>query len=814
MSAVHLARFGNRNNAHTLLEHTGADPEVLGQAVWHSDLPPHGPERVEPFVSGYPLGDLYVVQVTKPDESATRPGMVSTTAAFIPLDVLPEVMLDSVLARLSALPPLRDAAQAPDAREFAPTDGDHVHPDCAGAVLSALSRHRRVIFTGGDLAPCLSCLWRHMARSDLARLTFGTAYHPDAVPVPTSSDSLVVLSVPERLATRWTDWTVAAPTAADDPVRLAMFGGDDGRSAELASQLLDGEATLEQWRYIAALRDLVDRFAELSHEQTRSVLQLAGRLAPLPTAAADFKQRAFERLRRLTSAATFADVRGLRGVPWDALPASCDVQSLLTEWAVNVAKDGGRGPDLVAALAEVTTAGAPTDGLIQALDATLRGAVHNGVAKSHLSQVLIHARGADLLGWLRKALPRHALDDDLADSIPGSTPAWLPEFAAKNDLPRTHAAAVDVTAPVDAWRAHITVKHRNADADAVLAGRAGARGTVQAALQLPDAALTELAAELVAGDPTLLPAGDILDERFRAVWQAAVRRGANPWQHATPKTAGPALLELLVDGTEVDEALLDAVSRTAAADLCDFHRRSELWDRLPAAPRARMLTATAHSLGRRLTARDPIPEPVLASAILDPAVLGSIARDDADQALRLIGRWPNAGGEQAVIVADRGSFTPQTSAALGELVRSRGWRRAAESIVDLARSRPDLRAAATHVSSLFGVVERIRRYMGLSDALRVVATRDDLRDAVHELACALYPAGPADGAVWERAGGDPADLPDASTPRKRWGLALHAVEAGHTGAPPLDRLLDTMLNDYPKNTDLASVARALQEDRQ
>jgi hypothetical protein len=66
----------------------------------------------------------------------------------------------------------------------------------------------------------------------------------------------------------------------------------------------------------------------------------------------------------------------------------------------------------------------------------------------------------------------------------------------------------------------------------------------------------------------------------------------------------------------------------------------------------------------------------------------------------------------------------------------------------------------------------------------------------------LYPDGPTDGALWERAGGDNADLAKASTGRLRWGTALQAIISGQRGAPSLGTLVDTMRSDYPHNADL------------
>jgi len=275
---------------------------------------------------------------------------------------------------------------------------------------------------------------------------------------------------------------------------------------------------------------------------------------------------------------------------------------------------------------------------------------------------------------------------------------------------------------------------------------------------------------------------------------------------ARPHDVAEQLLDLLVHDARVDEALLGALAETSAANLAHHPRRPQVWPHLPEGARSRMLAATADDIARRLGPEDAVPEPPLVAAILQQELLGAVAHDDTAQALRLVAMLPGAGPEHAVVVARRGRFDAASAETLGRLVVERRWKRAAESITDLAGSRSDLRPAASRVAGLFGVVERLRRLAGISDGVRGLATDDELRDALHDLVANLYPAGPMDTAVWERAGGSAADCPDGRDGRHRWGLALAAIAAGRAGAPSRDDLLRTMREDYPGNRDLAALA--------
>jgi len=110
-----------------------------------------------------------VVQHTRPDLDATRPGMVATTAAFIPRSLLAAVALEPLFALVAAadeeLSPVPAASLAAD-------PGPHTHAPGAAALASTLLAGRRAIWTGEGLPAALACLWHHLSPSERATLAF------------------------------------------------------------------------------------------------------------------------------------------------------------------------------------------------------------------------------------------------------------------------------------------------------------------------------------------------------------------------------------------------------------------------------------------------------------------------------------------------------------------------------------------------------------------------------------------------------------------------------------------------------------------
>ena len=809
---IHLARFGNRSGEHTLLSHTGMNEEVLANAVWRTDLPPHGDaETIGTFVTGYPLGENYVVQRTEPDRSATRSGMVATATAFLPSAVLGAVDLEAILTYLGELP---GDLYAPADPEFFRMTANHRHPPGAAALASTLLANRRAAWRGTDgLDRAIACLWRHLRAEERSTLVFGAAYHPEPLAIPVRDRDLLVLAVPDGAQARWAGWHTVGPESAtsDDPVRDAFYGEDDGTAGGLAAELLGHRVAFDQWRHLVSLAELQGRVATHDHERLRSMLQLLGVLAPDPSTGTALKARALDRLTDITPRAAFADIRGLRGVPWPSLPGR-GLPALVRPWTKQVLGDRPRPEAAAAAVLEVLAG--TGDELCVELDSALRSALAQaGREARRATAVELLQGGPEATEWLATASSHRAdVDTDLAAAAGDKPPPWLANLAIKRRLSLTHAASADVAEPVAAWRAHIAIKKRSSDSDTLLAGRVGAAGTVAAALQLDDTELMGLAADRVADDPNLLHPLDPTDVRSRTVWAEAVSRGANPWGAISAAHAVPVLLDLLVASENVPVVLLKSIARTTFADLSGVSQRAAVWDRLPDVARRPMLVATANALGRRLQPGDPAPEPALAEAMVDTDVLGPLAHDDAAQAVNVLRAVEASRPDHAVVVARRGRFDTTAATALGDLIVARRWKRAAESVVDLAATRPDLAPAASRVSGMFSIFERLRRYAGFSDGVRGLTTQGELRDALSDLVAELYSRGPSDRAIWERAGGLPADLPDAATPRHRWGLALSAIQHQRAGAPLLADLLRVMRQDYPNNVDLQTLTDAIPKE--
>lgn len=810
MTQFHLARFGNKSGAHDVLAHSGVDNTVLTAIVWRTDAPALSEGLgLEPFVSAYQLGDTFIVTSTAADLTADRAGMVVTTAAAVPIAAAETLDLHALWNTLSEPIPVDSPLDATGFVLDTVVAGMHTHPAGAMAAASALIANGRVIWAGAGFEEAVTCMWAHLRPQDRTRLVVGAAAHPDRISLPAERESLKFIKTAASTLPRWADWPTASHESAEvtDPVRDAIVGDDAGIADRFANRLGLGYVEFATWRHLATAATLFDRLPTLDHEGTRGLLQLLGLIQPDPEHGTDVKDAGLEHLSNLTVTASFVDVRGLRGLPWHAYGSGV-LRRLFDIWATATVPDDTRTSEVVAAATSLQSEASDT--FLTEFDSAISAAIEDGHVVRLVGATLTAAGGASALTWLVNVRTAEAIDDAISSTVTSGTPvpAWMRTYAQELRLPIAHALSVPITDPVAGWKEQLSLRSRKIAAEDILAARTGEVGVVAAAVALGDSELLDRAAHLIVADPSLLGDGDITDVSFRTLWFAATRAGGDPWASVRPADAVVPLLDLLVAGDDVEPKVLESLSQTTSADIATYPNRASVWSKLPPAAVDGFKEATAQTIARSFKPGDTLIELPLVATVLSPPLLASVSRESATQALTLLSSVPNATASNAITVIENGTFTPTEEATLGNLVRTRRWRNAAGRIITLSAARSDLTRAAAAVDSMFGFLDRLTRYMSSGSPVVPKVTESELHDALTNVAAQLYKQGPFTDAVWERAGGNDADLVTGKTGRLTWGRALQDVLAGRRGAPSLEDLLATMVEDFPTNQHLLALKKS------
>lgn len=199
------------------------------------------------------------------------------------------------------------------------------------------------------------------------------------------------------------------------------------------------------------------------------------------------------------------------------------------------------------------------------------------------------------------------------------------------------------------------------------------------------------------------------------------------------------------------------------------------------------------------------------------------------------GTWPGTGrepqsfvgpivvGEKVVVdkIAEVAQIISQTfsdaiavdmedfGALRGGTVNERAKAIAVRGISDLMAHKADADAggsqplaAANGAAFLFGLLDRLASSTMVAAAEAVAPPPTDRINQFVSVARQLYPGGPEQDALWERAGGDPSRLNREGAGATRWWHAIQLVENGGGGNITIETLLSQMRADYTNNDDL------------
>ena len=783
---VGWARFGDAGGRHQLLESVGASDEVLEQIRWHTDEPPHATATWKPFFAGYPKNDHYVVQYTKPDVNAERQGMVDSSVVICTLDAVAELRLDD-LQQMARKAVTDQPAQPVLERPY--------QPGLEG-VLDLLAERKYAFWVDHQSFDVVTgIIWDLLGAADRATFVFGRLFTPSAIPYPHDHQTLGLFLISDAIRPRFdTEATIdsATPPSASRTSR-AILANDN----ELGAELGIDHPTLDQWKRLAALQEYLATEEPLELEAMRACAHLLGSLSPSLSVGQTPKRMVVDRLKATAAQASFDHIRGLRTIPFSALP---DIQLLdiIGPWAQAVAGDPARFDVLAKAIGELDVRS--DDILSNALADSLRSEI--SVNQRSAVDQLAAATAADHRPAFRWLAATARLDDDgddcLASRLGTDPPIWVHREARAHQLPQTHAASHPLDGPIAAWESHLSLPGQSESSRARLARRFDEDDIVNAALQLGDPSLIDIAGSLAAVNPAALQPPKPTSIRWLQVWAAAVKRGGDPDAVMPAGIAAPYILSGYLAHESELEALLEVISDRDDVELSGYAQRAKVWTAVPEPYRSKLLNRTARVIALRGAVITDL-EPALREAICGPSNLAAVAAVDVKAALDVLETCTARGSRSAEAIMNAATLGDH-AARFGRIVAKQRWKGAARLVLSRVPRRPDLGPAAEQCRDVLAPLERL--LMGLYGPKSAPSARE-LSEGFAEIAARLYPGGPGERAVWTRAGGDEADVVASRTGREQWHRGLAACTAGSQGAPTLGALLDAMIDDYPNNPDLS-----------
>ena len=816
---IEQALYGEYRGGHSLLASSG-DDEVSAAIVQRLDLPDAVPPGVEwsPFLAGFPYKGRYVLSRTFRDTGASRSGMVFSHALLARLDEIVDTPDLRPLLKLFA----SSDRQRPNVTtvELVPTETPLPHSDeLIGAAEALVMNGRLPVVRLGHIGfdDLVVALWARLLPEVRRGFAFRLSFDPrDLVETPMPA----LVCTPSPMAARWSDYPMVQSAASREPASLAAAILSGHKKAapllEFMREIGSQPTTFPDLRL--AEQAYVLSMGERTVERRVGALRLIEKLSPDPDAGEDGKNVLVRQLCELVPAAGAEDILLLRNLQLSGFPSPSWVWKAVETW---VAKNDYRQNQDVEMLSVLEDATSSTAAVEEWRTAVLDGfATAAGSRKSFFFAAFwrwLQVR-PETVATLFHYVPAEARNEE---RLVAATPRKLDETAAialatpalSRGWFRLHGAVLSAScSPSDAARQQVAV-----DTDpSVLVGlrsalrNANAEEVVECGLEIDDPRMPQLAGEVVAKKPKLLVGVDITGLKAQAIWREALAIDLEAWQGpADPAAAFHLILDRLLDDGEADLSLIALLSDTPVADLGTYPRRPEVWSRVTDVSFNNLVAATTNGWLREASRTEVpfVPEDTLQSAILesddfDPTVdalipdristiVGIVNTLDGYDEQRFLGLIDN-------MILRTNSLTASDAEAIGRLILEREWGNAAVDMVERYKSgqrnlRPTLRACY----DMLGLWDRLA--LGLTPV-----SESDKWQALESLAADLYPGGPDDHGLWERAGGNDADLPSKGDGRMRWRKAMRDMRHGKQPAP--SALLPDMMEDFPNNQRLIHLA--------
>ena len=818
---IEQALYGDYHGGHALLASSG-DEAVSKGIVQRLDLPDTAPPGVEwsPFLRGFPYGDKYVLSRTFQDTRASRGGMVFSHALLAPRDGIAETKDLEPLLRLLA----SSDRQRPDAKTLhvacsevrVPPANDLI--DTAEA-LGGNGRLPAVRLGHIGFDDLVIALWAHLLPGIRREFAFRLSFDPrDLIEEPKPT----LVCTPPGMAGRWSGYQVIRSAKCREPSSLAaaiLTGhGKADPVIEFMHEMGVKPASFSELRLVEQAYRL--DISEPTLERRVGVIRLIQKLSPDSDAGKIGKDRLVRRLCDVLSAARAGAVLLLRNVGLTAYPSPNPLWKALEGWVAANSYAQDQDVEMLSVLEDATT----SDAAVQ----EWRDAIRNGLATAARSARSCFPRA--FWRWLEvrpevvTALfphvpPEAGTEERLASATPRDLDPTAAEklrtLALSREWFRLHGAVLSASCSTsDSARRQVAVDTSFSFLEGLRFAlrRAEPEELVECALEIEDPRMPRFAGEAAAKAPDILADVDFTATRAQAIWREALAVDPEAWRGpADPAAALHSILDGLLDGEETDQILIERLSDSPVADLGKYPRRSEIWSRTRNVARDHLLLATASGWVRQAaSSKVPFfPEDEMQAAILESdeleqtldalipnrigaavGIIAALSRYDERQFLRLLRESTSRTTSLAVPDAE----------AIGRLVSERRWADVAADLIRQFKSgRRDLKSALRTCCDMLDSWDRF--LFGLAPV-----SASDKWQKFYELAVELYPSGPDEDELWERAGGDDADLSTGSNGRTRWRRAVRNIRNGK--GPTRFALLAAMMSDYPNNERIRYLAES------
>lgn len=806
---IEQAIYGEVRSGHSLRMASCSNP-IMVEIASRLDLPDTAPLGVNwsPYITGFPYGDRYVIARTFEDTNATRAGMVISHALIAPLDeIVTTANLSSLLKHLIVIPESPSTLTTLEITVTGKTLTNHLDlvPAAEALVSGGSGQVVKIGITGFEelVVELWSNLWPELRATFAFRMSFSPRDIVDT-PIP------LLVCTPTVLQDNWSGHKIIGASASlcRSPAAAMLSGTvDAGPIILFASEL---GVRLNKLADLPLLMKAYDLNSVSCFDTTVTSIRLIGKLSSDPTQGTQGKVKLINKLCSQINSVGITQIRQLRNLNETGFSDTSRIWNSLEKWVATNNLPEANDADFLAAINDSLSSAAIEPWRKAILDGMVRSSTTSFFSDAFWRWVVIEP---ETLACLLEHLPsNYNLDTSLASAAPivlsERVSNTVMTLAISKHWLRLHgSAAAGFLEPQKAVLRQMLIDTDPSYIDGIRAALRRVTGSelLKLALDTDDNRILSLAAEKVAVNPSLLKAIDFNVSSAQEIWTRALAINVDSWQGPEdPKKSLFLIIQVLLDGGEVNTGLLTALSISPIADLCDYKSRAEVWPRLSEPTRTNFLIATTTGWLKQATSCNVVaPDPILELCInadlnLEPT-LQALTFTDAKTAMQMIEVLPSFNESRFLswldycLAANR-PIAISESELLGRILYKRSWSCAVDVLLRHAKAgRSEVIPALNNCINMIGIIDKVT--LELSSI-----TIDDKWLLLEEVTADLYPTGPDHNQLWDRAGGRNCHLSNSGTGKARWHDALSQMRKGN--GPLLRRLLDEIKRDFHLNSQI------------
>lgn len=825
-----------------LLKHSLSDLKLAKKLTFNTDIQEQTGENYwESAIRGFLVDDYYLIMKTFPDKSSNvRPGRVFSHVFVISktdlvniqdikpiLELLPENINKEIIVEPILYKQVRDIEiEVP--LHFHERFNKVIH-----GYVNVQDYSKTIIWVGienFDLA--LSHFWKVLPIEEKQSLNFGLNFNADAIP----KGKLNLISIPENIESKFLKKGFCLIRKNDNYVLKEIFeqiiAGDpkaNERISNFKNIIQTGDLTRDAVNKIGKVLNTFENIDSISDlKKLNTLSHVVAEYSPLKDKGVPFKEKLLDKICDLVSTCDVSELHIIKTFKINSFESSeGKLSQSINTWLANHL------------FSEKETRKKNHSPLFEKLNGS---SIVNWwtINIKHQLDIFLSSISPDkastVFNWLQQDISILELIEPTIDkssesensfvlqvkkSINKSNFQNLVSFALNRNWLKFHAKLMTLEYSFEqALTNQLVVDYQVEYLDGVkeIIATTSSNSVINFAINNGDNRLIQICGEYCRKDSSLLANLDVLNFNWQSIWYYSILNGNNLSDGIIElQDKVFILLDSIVDRSSFYLNLLEKISVTEFGNILYYPNREKIWSFIPNNIRANFLNKTSTAVLHKIstdTTTDIPEDKELGDFIISNGITDFLYFNKSNLKV-ILPIFMTFKQLPENILKDyinnfKGNIDVIDATQLGKLVLKRNYKSVAHVIYQVSYSNIQFRISLKECYELLDVVDRFWAWSkGLVS--NVTITENEWWNAFADLCHRLYPSGPKDYRIWERADGDESDLITHSTGKDTWNAILKKLRFGGCDEVSPKKLIKKMLDDYKKNEELKTLKDLLEK---